>query len=108
MEKAFEKIIKRLVDRKMEWLNFFMTDPEYVEHRINALNGAICIVKEVAEESENDRCKWYYRYSDEENIFDTDCGEGFYFESGGVGEDGFKYCPYCGRLIKVMDDEQDE
>lgn len=106
MEKVFEKIIERLeeVERKLLEVS---GDIGCTMGIINAMERARRIVNKVAEESENDRCKWYYTYSDEENIFDTDCGEGFYFESGGVGEDGFKYCPYCGRLIKVMPDDQE-
>ena len=42
-------------------------------------------------------CKWIY---DEcHDYWDTECGEGHYFTSGGPDENKYKYCPYCGKEI---------
>lgn len=47
-------------------------------------------------------CVWIY---DDETFYATKCGEYFQFESGGVKENGFKFCPYCGFRIKVENDD---
>jgi len=54
------------------------------------------------------KCKWVPNniddtpYSAENDFYNTDCGEEFCFSHDKPFEDGkFKYCPYCGRLIKV-------
>jgi hypothetical protein len=35
----------------------------------------------------------------------TDCGNAFYFEVGTPAENGFKFCPYCGKKLKVEQKE---
>jgi hypothetical protein len=42
-------------------------------------------------------CLWTY---DEAHYkYDTECGNSFYFESDGIDENGFKFCPYCGKPL---------
>jgi len=43
-------------------------------------------------------CKWTYdnRY----HYYQTECGDVFQFCSEGLEENSFRYCPYCGGLIK--------
>ncbi len=43
-------------------------------------------------------CKWTYQ--DIEDYYDTQCEEGYAFVEGNVKDNKFKYCPYCGKLIK--------
>jgi len=45
-------------------------------------------------------CDWTIHDCDG-NIYETDCGQLHYFSDGGVEENKYKYCPYCGRLIKL-------
>lgn len=50
-----------------------------------------------ANETSSDRCFWG---GDEAGFqYLTGCGHNFYFDSGDVCEDGFDYCPYCGKTI---------
>lgn len=45
-------------------------------------------------------CSWK---QDRYGIFYTDCGNAFEFNSDGVTgpeENGFEYCPYCGRKLE--------
>ena len=43
-------------------------------------------------------CKWTY----DENYYyyETECGNVFQFDSEGIEENQFKYCPYCGKFIE--------
>ncbi len=46
------------------------------------------------------KCEWQH-----DEIFDnyvTQCGETMWFISKGIKENGYKYCPYCGREIKEV------
>lgn len=46
-------------------------------------------------------CQWG---DDEEGIWNTGCGELFQFDADGPRENGFKFCPYCGKeLCEVSD-----
>ena len=44
-----------------------------------------------------DKCRW--TYDDTHDKHDTGCGEAFTFNDGGPDDNGFFYCPYCGRRI---------
>jgi len=43
-------------------------------------------------------CDW----EEDDESYSTDCGQWFYFEYDGPEENGFKYCPYCGRELKEI------
>lgn len=45
-------------------------------------------------------CVWTDESTEWESWYSTACGEGFYFEDGGISENKFKFCPYCGFRIK--------
>jgi DNA-directed RNA polymerase subunit RPC12/RpoP len=42
-------------------------------------------------------CLWVYDSGHEK--WDTECGQAFTFLNDGVAENGFVFCPYCGRRI---------
>lgn len=49
-----------------------------------------------------DVCVWYINESMESEgcgLYDTHCGEGMLFNEGDAQGNGFKFCPFCGRLI---------
>ena len=46
---------------------------------------------------EPEGCAWG---KDEDGIYQTDCGECFVFNDDGPKENGFKFCPYCGKTLK--------
>lgn len=41
-------------------------------------------------------CIWQ---EDEDGVFDTGCDGKFFFDSGGIAENKFHFCPYCGKKI---------
>ena len=43
-------------------------------------------------------CEW--TYDDSAEGFETGCSELFCFTADGIKENGFIFCPYCGRVIK--------
>lgn len=44
-------------------------------------------------------CIW--KYSDnEDDYYETGCGEAWQFMGGNVFENGVRFCPYCGKKIK--------
>lgn len=46
----------------------------------------------------SDTCEWEY---EQDGFHQTGCGRGFTFEEGDVIENGFRFCPYCGKEIVV-------
>ena len=42
-------------------------------------------------------CKWTWNG---DGFYQTSCGNSFFFESGNIKENNFKYCPYCGKEIE--------
>ena len=49
-----------------------------------------------------DYCVWKKGYNqfEDEVYWDTSCDNAFQFEDGSPTDNGFKYCPYCGRKLK--------
>ena len=45
---------------------------------------------------ENYDCEWN---DDDEGMFETECGNAFVFTDGGPADNGFRFCPYCGKPI---------
>ena len=50
-------------------------------------------------------CKW--TYDDSNDSWDTECDEKFWFTTEGPIDNGFKYCPYCGKILIELDNEQE-
>jgi hypothetical protein len=44
-------------------------------------------------------CVW--QYQEDCDYYETECGNGAVFTNGGVKENEYKYCPYCGKKIEV-------
>ena len=42
------------------------------------------------------QCQWT---EDADGVWETACGEMFLFETDGPLENGFLFCPYCGRKL---------
>jgi hypothetical protein len=50
---------------------------------------------------ELNKCNWLY-YGDTD-LWETSCGNCFCFSDGKPLEDGFCYCPYCGKEIEITE-----
>ena len=47
------------------------------------------------------KCKWTLDSDPDGNEnWSTDCGNMFVFTNGGIKENEFVYCPYCGGIIE--------
>ena len=66
--------------------------------RICVVDDAIEIVKQGSVADDVCECR---RLKDCESLFETSCGYIF-------AREGFKYCPYCGKKIKVVGDRYDD
>ena len=107
MKEFVKKLIGRLEEKKDEHLH----DEEVIQGlgRINlasfcsakarALDGAIEIVNQLAEEYNNDFCEW--EYDDFEDSWQTSCGTSFSLCDS--DREVTNYCPYCGKKIKVVE-----
>ena len=51
-------------------------------------------------------CEWTYNSFDD--MYDTKCGEGFFFETGNIEENNMRFCPFCGNRIKAIYEEDME
>lgn len=50
-----------------------------------------------------DTCVWKWEY---DGFYYLSCGNAFQFTEDGIRENSFKFCPYCGKLIEeVVEDE---
>lgn len=49
--------------------------------------------------SDEQRCSWS---EDDDAAWDTECGERFQFNEGGPPENGFGFCPYCGKNLNPV------
>lgn len=78
---------------------------------VTACNAAADMARELMElrEKADQTCEWK---QDEESLWETSCGESFYFEDGGLKENHCTYCHHCGKKIVEIayksDDEETE
>lgn len=52
-------------------------------------------------------CEWLVDRWDDV-MQETTCGHMFTFFEGGVSSNGFKYCPFCGGPIEVVEESEDD
>ena len=99
MNKEFEKIIEKLEEEKMSYfLTIANTGDEKLDYTYeqvgDALDKAIEIVKQSCVADDVYECRLLKGYN---FLHKTSCGDVFDMENG------FKYCPYCGKKIKVVE-----
>lgn len=127
MKEFVEKLIGRLEESK-DWIEEYPCTgarcPDEIE--IVRLDTIKEIVNQLAEEYNNKDCSqcsrrsWYQKgYADAEKKFSEECnndfckwrkqdGYNFYVHKTSCGtedtfDDSYKYCPYCGKKIKVLE-----
>ena len=107
MKEFIEKLIGRLEEiydrndkakkeayKEQEWERF-----DFFTHRNEGIYIAMAIINKLAEEYNNDVCEWE-RY-EEKRIFFKHCT----YRNEDIDEfsiSKFKFCPYCGKKIKVV------
>ncbi|OGO11435.1 MAG: hypothetical protein A2Y53_00010 [Chloroflexi bacterium RBG_16_47_49] len=57
----------------------------------------------MGDEEMDETCMWELHDGYEEEIWETECDNSFFFSAGRPQEDGFLYCPYCGKLIAILE-----
>ena len=100
MNKAFDKIIEKLEEEKM---SYFLTIANTGDEKLDcayeqvgdALDKAIEIVKQCGVSDDVCECRLLKGYN---FLHKTSCGDVFDMENG------FKFCPYCGKKIKIVGD----
>ncbi len=45
-------------------------------------------------------CTWILEEPGDDERWVTACGDAFWFEVEGIKENGFHYCPFCGKQIR--------
>ena len=48
-------------------------------------------------ELKTENCFW--KYDEDLDIYDSSCGDSFYFGTGNIKDNNFIYCPRCGKRI---------
>ena len=85
-----DKIVEELEEAKHD-VCLYDDDLEYYQ---NGIDKAIEIVKQGGASDDVCECR---KLKDYNSLFKTSCGYIF-------AREGFKFCPYCGRRIKVVGD----
>ena len=44
-------------------------------------------------------CLWV---PDEDGVWTSECNNKFFFDTDGPHENGFKFCPYCGKPLEAV------
>ena len=74
----------------------------YVEFVSDANLNAVQALKSVLDGNHDDVCEW--KLEDEEaNLYLTGCQQRQLLFDGTPKENGYRYCPYCGKKIKVVE-----
>lgn len=60
-------------------------------------------LKEELAEKEEEFCEWEI-WDEEANCYHTSCENAHFFVDGSPKDNNHKYCPYCGRKIKEVQD----
>lgn len=90
-----DKVVEELEEKKQNALEVEESIKEY-----NVWNDAIEIVKQGG--VYDDVCEW--KLEDEEaNLHLTGCQQRQLIFEGTPKENGYRYCPYCGKKIKVVE-----
>lgn len=102
MQRAFEKIIERLEEEKTMAYNTYKNYEMKVDlGRAFGVENAIEIVNQVASEYGEEVCEWFkydYRTIAPRN---HDAGNPYWRIPENMNK--LKYCPYCGKKIKVAE-----
>ena len=105
MKSVFEKIIEKLEEAKgnvpvNRLLDDIIKEKPKELGQLIAYDKAIEIVKQGG--ISDDVCEWML-CDGEANVYDTSCGNPHILIEGTPRENNYKYCPYCGKKIKVVE-----
>ena len=76
---------------------------EYANYIEQSNKEAVQALKSVLDGNHDDVCEW--KFEDEEaNLYLTGCQQRQLIFDGTPKENGYRYCPYCGKKIKIVGD----
>ena len=117
MKEFVEKLISRLEEcKKIEECNLYSGIEEGFGYShcsdafedgqtlgaFNAYSSMLDFIKELAEEYNNDVCEWEITFDkDIHREYKPLCSEDGFIDMTGYFD--YKYCPYCGKKIKVVE-----
>ena len=98
-----DKIVEELKKNASRYTKKYVTpygNNGYKDTKAISINKAIEIVKQGS--AYDDVCEW--KYNNSEYYWESSCEHLHIFMSDGPEENEYKYCPYCGKKIKVVGD----
>ena len=93
-----DKVVGEL-EKSSKWVNETNEYCDYDGNDYIPLSKAIEIVKNGG--VSDDVCEW--KYNDSEYYFESSCKHLHIFMSDDPKENEYRFCPYCGKKIKVVD-----
>ena len=97
------------VVEQLEEVEKIMTSPVNVDcfgEECKASDCTVCLISKAieivksSEQEQKSECEWKLEDS-ESNLYVTECENRHLIFEGTPEENGYKYCPYCGRKIKA-------
>lgn len=82
-----------------------------LRQQIDALKHAVDDAAQATVEAQGrkaETCQWAIDDVGGESLYETQCGHAFEFNDEGCDENGFRWCPYCGKPIVETRTSEDE
>ena len=103
IDKVVDELEERKEEREKQYKRASMEDGSYMLSKCfsegaRAYGNAIEIVKQGS--ISDDVCEW--KYNNSEYYWESSCEHLHIFMSDGPEENEYKFCPYCGKKIKVV------
>ena len=101
-EYMVDKVVEELEENASRYTKKYNTpygNNGYRDVKAISVNRAIEIVKQGG--VSDDVCEW--KYNDSEYYFESSCEHLHIFMSDGPKENEYRFCPYCGKKIKVVE-----
>ena len=97
-----DKVVEELEENASRYTKKYVTpygNNGYRDVKAISIHKAIEIVKNGG--VDDDVCEW--KYNDSEYYFESSCEHLHIFMSDGPKENEYRFCPYCGKKIKVVE-----
>ena len=100
---SVDKVVEELKENASRYTKKYVTsygNNGYRDTKAISIHKAIEIVKNGG--VSDDVCEW--KYNDSEYYFESSCEHLHIFISDGPEENEYRFCPYCGKKIKIVGD----
>ena len=98
-----DRVVEELEENASRYTKKYVTpygNNGYRDTKAISIHKAIEIVKNGG--VSDDVCEW--KYNDSEYYFESSCEHLHIFMSDGPKENEYRFCPYCGKKIKIVGD----